>query len=80
MEPLSPFKAPIDEEFSYIDGVASWRTPGESGSIMTDEPAFYLPNRLGFKLAGTFHEVGFKFGKYWNVSWYEKKLPGGHIV
>lgn len=41
---ISPFNAPIDEEFSYIDGVASWRTPGESGSVTTDEPAFYLPN------------------------------------
>ncbi len=41
---ISPFQAPIDEEFSYVDGVASWRTPGESGSVTTDEPAFYLPN------------------------------------
>jgi imidazolonepropionase-like amidohydrolase len=41
---ISPFKAPIDEEFSYIDGVASWSTPGESGSVTTDDPSFYFPN------------------------------------
>ena len=41
---ISPFKAPIDEKFSYVDGVASWSTPGESGSVTTDDPAFYLPN------------------------------------
>ena len=28
----------------------------------------------GFRLVGTFKEVGLKFGKYWDVSWYEKSL------
>lgn len=41
---ISPFQAPIDEKFSYVGGVASWRTPGESGSVTTDELAFYFPN------------------------------------
>lgn len=41
---ISPFQAPIDEEFSYADGVASWSTPGESGSVTTDDLPFYLPN------------------------------------
>lgn len=50
---ISPFKAPIDEEFSYVDGVASWRTPGDSGSVTTDEIAFYLPNEaIAFGAAG----------------------------
>ena len=31
-----------------------------------------LHQRFGFTLAGTFREVGFKFGRYWDVSWYEK--------
>jgi phosphinothricin acetyltransferase len=31
-----------------------------------------LHHRYGFRLAGTFREVGHKFGKYWDVSWYEK--------
>lgn len=41
---ISPFGATIDETFSYEDGTASWRTPGEGGSSKTDQPAFYLPN------------------------------------
>jgi len=41
---ISPFQAPIDEQFGYENGVASWSTPGESGSVTTDELAFYLPN------------------------------------
>ena len=50
---ISPFKAPIDESFSYIDGVASWSTPGEQGTITTDEPAFYAANEgITFGAAG----------------------------
>jgi hypothetical protein len=41
---ISPFKAPIDETFSYVDGVATWSTVGDSGSAETREPAFYINN------------------------------------
>ena len=41
---ISPFKSVIDEYYSYENGVASWGTPGESGSATTDDPAFYLAN------------------------------------
>ncbi len=41
---ISPFGSPIDESFSYVDGVATWRTVGNSGSTTTEEPAFYMPN------------------------------------
>ncbi len=55
---ISPFKAPIDESFSYIDGVASWSTPGEQGTITTDEPAFYTANEgLTFGAAGALIRV-----------------------
>jgi imidazolonepropionase-like amidohydrolase len=49
---ISPFKAPIDETFSYADGVATWSTPGESGSVNSDVPKFYLPNE-GLSLGAT---------------------------
>ena len=49
---ISPFKAPIDETFTYADGVASWSTPGESGSVKSDAPKFYLPNE-GLSLGAT---------------------------
>ena len=50
---ISPFKSVIDEYYSYENGVASWGTPGESGSATTDEPAFYLANEgITFGAAG----------------------------
>jgi len=50
---ISPFQSVIDEYFTYEDGVASWGTPGESGSATTDEPAFYLANEgITFGAAG----------------------------
>lgn len=40
----SAFGAPIDETFTFSDGVAEWRTPGEGGTVATDEAAFYVSN------------------------------------
>ncbi len=44
---ISPFKSPIDESFSYADGVASWSTVGDSGSARVEMPAFYVNNEMG---------------------------------
>jgi len=44
---VSPFGATVDERFSYIDGQAQWQTRGESGNMLTDEPAFYLATEWG---------------------------------
>ena len=33
-----------------------------------------LHERFGFRLAGVLPEVGRKFGKYWDVVWYERRL------
>ncbi|MEU8591767.1 N-acetyltransferase family protein [Streptomyces sp. NPDC048664] len=33
-----------------------------------------LHERFGFRPAGTYREVGRKFGRYWDVCWYEKEL------
>jgi len=35
-----------------------------------------LHARFGFKPIGAFTEVGRKFGKYWDVLWMEKTMPG----
>lgn len=43
---ISPFKAPIDESFSYVDGVATWSTVGDRGSAETSEKAFYISNEI----------------------------------
>ena len=44
---ISPFRSPIDESFEYENGVATWSTAGESGSVTTDEPGFYLATEYG---------------------------------
>jgi len=41
---ISPFKAPIDEAFTYSDGMATWSTVGDSGSARVEMPAFYVAN------------------------------------
>jgi phosphinothricin acetyltransferase len=33
-----------------------------------------LHERFGFRYVGTYREVGRKFGRYWDVAWYEKEL------
>ncbi len=45
-----------------------------AGIALPNPGSIALHERLGFKLAGTFHEVESKFGKYRDVSWYEKEL------
>lgn len=46
------------------------------GVIALPNPASVaLHEQLGFRLVGTCHEVGFKFGKYWDVGWFEKEMP-----
>lgn len=48
------------------------------GGIALPNPAsIALHERFGFRPVGTFHEVGFKFGKHWDVRWYEKNLSDG---
>jgi imidazolonepropionase-like amidohydrolase len=43
----SPFGAPIDESFSLDDGVANWKSVGESGSVSSASGGFYIPNEFG---------------------------------
>jgi phosphinothricin acetyltransferase len=45
-----------------------------AGIALPNPRSIKLHEKLGFKPLGTFHEVGFKFGQYWDVSWYEKEL------
>jgi phosphinothricin acetyltransferase len=40
----------------------------------TNEASRRLHERFGFRHIGTYREVGRKFGRYWDVAWYEKEL------
>lgn len=48
------------------------------GIALPNETSISLHERLGFVRVGTFREVGFKFGRYWDVSWYEKDVAGSN--
>jgi phosphinothricin acetyltransferase len=45
-----------------------------AGIAQPNEASERLHARFGFRHVGTFHEVGRKFGRYWDVAWYEKEL------
>jgi len=46
------------------------------GTALPNHKSIELHERLGFTLVGTYREVGYKFDKYWDVSWFEKDVSG----
>ncbi|MDQ1036836.1 phosphinothricin acetyltransferase [Streptomyces sp. V3I8] len=45
-----------------------------AGIAQPNEASARLHARFGFRYVGTYREVGRKFGRYWDVAWYEKEL------
>ncbi|MFJ9904972.1 GNAT family N-acetyltransferase [Streptomyces sp. NPDC101152] len=45
-----------------------------AGIAQPNEASTRLHERFGFRHVGTYREVGRKFGRYWDVAWYEKEL------
>ncbi|MFE5627814.1 GNAT family N-acetyltransferase [Streptomyces sp. NPDC056470] len=45
-----------------------------AGIALPNEPSVRLHTRFGFRHIGTYGEVGRKFGRYWDVAWYERPL------
>ncbi|MFI9616652.1 GNAT family N-acetyltransferase [Streptomyces sp. NPDC052023] len=45
-----------------------------AGIAQPNEASTRLHERFGFRYVGTYREVGRKFGRYWDVAWYEKAL------
>lgn len=45
-----------------------------AGIALPNEASARLHERFGFRHIGTYREVGRKFGRYWDVGWYEKEL------
>jgi phosphinothricin acetyltransferase len=46
-----------------------------AGVALPNDASVRLHERLGFREVGTFVEVGRKFGRYWDVLWFERSLP-----
>lgn len=45
-----------------------------AGIALPNEASARLHERFGFRHVGTYREVGRKFGRYWDVAWYERPL------
>ena len=45
-----------------------------AGITVPNAASFALHQRFGFAQAGYYTEQGRKFGKYWDVAWFEKEL------
>lgn len=48
-----------------------------AGITLPNTASVALHQRFGFRLAGVMTEVGRKFGRFWDVAWYEKELRSG---
>jgi phosphinothricin acetyltransferase len=46
-----------------------------AGVSLPNEASIRLHERLGFAPIGIWHEVGFKFGRYIDVEWFERPVP-----
>lgn len=45
------------------------------GIAQPNEASVALHKSLGYTHVGTYEEVGRKFGKFWDVAWYQKTMP-----
>ena len=45
-----------------------------AGVALPNEASVAFHLALGFTEIGIFHEIGRKFGRYWDVMWFEKRL------
>jgi phosphinothricin acetyltransferase len=58
--------------FDALDGEDIHRA--YAGIALPNPASVRLHERFGFRCVGEFTEQGRKFGKYWDVAWYEKEL------
>jgi phosphinothricin acetyltransferase len=45
-----------------------------AGIALPNENSLMLHQRLDFQFIGIFHQVGYKFGRFWDVAWYERDV------
>ncbi|MGV9315461.1 N-acetyltransferase family protein [Streptomyces sp. NPDC003691] len=48
-----------------------------AGITQPNDASVRLHTRFGFRPVGTYTEAGRKFGRYWDITWYEKRLGPG---
>jgi phosphinothricin acetyltransferase len=47
-----------------------------AGIALPNDASIALHRRLGFEPIGTYSEAGYKHGRYIDVQWYQRELPG----
>ena len=47
-----------------------------AGIVLPNPGSVALHLRFGFRQVGHFSEQGRKFGRYWDVAWFERSMPG----
>jgi len=47
-----------------------------AGVALPNDASMALHRRFGFREVGRFTEQGRKFGRYWDVVWFEREMPG----
>jgi phosphinothricin acetyltransferase len=50
-----------------------------AGITLPNAPSVELHRRLGFQHVGTFSRVGRKFGRFWDVAWFERPARPGRL-
>jgi phosphinothricin acetyltransferase len=48
-----------------------------AGIALPNPASVRVHERFGYRLVGTFTEQGYKFGRYWDVAWFERAFPDG---
>lgn len=51
-----------------------------AGIALPNEPSVRLHEFFGFRHVGTFSEAGYKFGRYWDVAWFERRRDGDQLA
>ena len=61
-----------EELFTAIAGEDVHRA--YAGITLPNPGSVALHEKFGFQSIGVYHEVGRKFGRYWDVEWFEREL------
>ncbi len=56
-----------------VNACIAFLREGEKDEHLTND-SFFFHEKRGYKLVGTFHDSGFKFGKWYDMIWMEKML------
>ncbi len=51
-----------------------------AGVALPNDASVRLHRKFGFREIGTYAEVGRKFGRWWDVRWFEKALPSDRTL